>query len=247
MKYFLLIITFALCSFHSSYSQSTTPATVTLTIASKPTNNLVPLKNPLASITHLANKAPVTVVRANTPPVNNGIMGTYYGYTGVSSFDGQLTFPFKGTKPSFKLLITPAIRPIMMLGNTIHHWELIDGMPAALYSIERLSHSDEFYWEVQPLEIPEKKLITLDTIVLFANPRDIEVPLQSVPTTNNFQLVLPSIWAKQTINRINAPIALLKVRQFFGPLYYQGKQQQDTYYSEQLVTRPGRENDEKKQ
>ena len=86
---------------------------------------------------------------------NEGIFSTYWGYLTLSNFNGLITFPRKQQKPAFKLLITPRIKPIMMIGNTIHHWELDRSVPAELYSVERKQDAETktWFWQTKKAEL----------------------------------------------------------------------------------------------
>ncbi|MGE0206572.1 MAG: hypothetical protein AB7R69_01870 [Candidatus Babeliales bacterium] len=170
---------------------------------------------------------------------NLGLFGSYAGYLALSDMDGLMTFPRKQQKDAFKLLITPRIIPIFMIGNTIHHWQLDPLSQAQMYSIERIQDpaTKDWLWQTKQIALPTNNIITLDTIVLFAKPQNIYVPEGITITNNNPQLVLPDIYAKKGLNVAAQALWVLTVRQFFGPLKSLVQKQSDVYYSQQLNIR----------
>jgi|GEM_PF-568366 len=158
------------------------------------------------------------------PDISNGIFATYHGYLTLSAPDGQISFPnhidWNDNKPpKLSLVITTRITPIMMLGNTIHHWELEEKTPAALYMFERTkdANSDIYYWNVTEEKIPEDLQI-YDAIVIFAKPDVIYVPTGVVLAENSPNLHLPDVYVKPEINKISNALYVLYLRHFFGPI-----------------------------
>src|SRR5919106_1200435 len=62
-----------------------------------------------------------------------GIFATYAGYLESSDSFGYIIFPRKQVQPLLHVLITNRIEPIVMLKQTISHWIISPGSPAALY------------------------------------------------------------------------------------------------------------------
>jgi hypothetical protein len=163
-----------------------------------------------------------------------GIFGSYMGYLQPSNRDGQLTFPRSQQGTEVKLLITPLIRPVMMIGNTVHHWVTIDEYPAELYSIEREQDSETklYYWNTQKIPLPENKRISLDTIIIFAKPTSIFVPTGITITENSPHLILPDIYARKEINSALDALRILKIRPFYSTVPRAYKKLTDTDYAE---------------
>ncbi len=164
---------------------------------------------------------------------NVGIVATYFGFTAVSDNHGQITFPRAVQKAYFKLLITEKLRPILMIGNTIHHWELDSRVPAKMYITELLQdHQTKlWYWKVQETPLPSNKIIDSSTITILAKPDAIFVPAGITLTNKNPNLILPPIYAKEGFTNHMNVLNFLNVRAFFAPLHYLYKKQTDTYYS----------------
>ena len=91
----------------------------------------------------------------------SGIFGTYAGYLSVSDNLGYLLFPRLHQDQSIYLILTPKMTPIVMFGNTIHHWEFQEGVPAKMYKAERI-HDEQtklLYWDIKEVPLPADKII----------------------------------------------------------------------------------------
>ncbi len=147
-----------------------------------------------------------------------GIFSTYAGYLAASDFNGRTTFPLRHDKPKFYLLITSQIFPVIMFGVTIHHWERVADVPAALYEVERKKDEEtsSYYWQMKKIPLPEEKNISKKAIVIFADPRKIYVPEGITPTSDNSHLVLPDIYVKKALAKVPNALYVLTIRNFFS-------------------------------
>ncbi len=169
--------------------------------------------------------AKIKIKNISRSPLIKGILSTYGGYVAMSNYDGQTSFPKKHALPMLYLLITNKITPVLMAGNTIHHWEIVG--PAQMYKVERLHNNTEdlYYWNVEEVPIPEDKRIPLEAITIIAKPDRIYVPQGITLTDNNTNFILPTIYVKKGINTNANALYMLNVRQFFGhthPTYKKG-------------------------
>lgn len=182
-------------------------------------------------------KAACKIACSVVPSPNHGIFAAYGGYLVISDFNGQVTFPRMQQKTNFLLIVTEKIVPIMMLGNTVHHWETL-GSNNAFYSIEREQDpkTQLYYWSVTAAQPPEKNIIPLTSIVIFAKPKNIIVPLGITVTNDNPQLILPTLYATNDTNNVIPALSALTIRQFFGSLSTTNKKENDMYYSTQINT-----------
>ena len=177
------------------------------------------------------------IAKSIAAPSHRGIFVTYGGYLVVSDFNGQVTFPRMQQKPNLTLIVTESIEPVIMLGNTIHHWEHLN-IPIATYSIEKKQdpQTEIYYWDVKQIPEPKKKIIPIPSIVIFAKPKNIIVPLGITVTDESQNLILPTLYSTKNINELEPSLAVLKVRQFFGPIIKTNKKENNTYYSTQIST-----------
>jgi hypothetical protein len=167
-----------------------------------------------------AEPGKLCLTRHVDPNIVNGVIATYGGYVNVSDNLGQISFPFKQVQPTVKLLITPEITPILMVGNTINHWELQKATPAVMYTIEKKQDdiTKLYYWDTQPADIPQDRLIPKETLIIIANPEDIFVPTGVTPTTDNTHIILPPVYVKKEINVLEHTLYMLNLILFFGPV-----------------------------
>lgn len=168
----------------------------------------------------------------------SGIFGTYAGYLTVSDFFGNLIFPRLHHGSFVYLIVTTKMTPIMMIGNTIHHWELEEGTPVKMYKAE-LKKDDEtklLYWDMQEVPVPENKEIpSKQGIVILARPQDIYVPLGIMPTVDSPHLLLPDLYVKKSINKVSNALYMLNINFFFGTLHERAKANKQNL---QLIVHP---------
>lgn len=160
-----------------------------------------------------------------------GIFSTYAGYINISDTNGQIVFPRKHERPIVKLIITTRITPIFMFEQTIHHWELVPGVPTTMHTFERKfdKEAETFYWDVQETPLPENNIIPLSALVIFAKPRYFYIPTGITPTNDNPNLILPSIYARKGIKITANALYVFNLIHFFGQLNTQYKKQKKRY------------------
>ncbi|MCX5922505.1 MAG: hypothetical protein NTX86_04215 [Candidatus Dependentiae bacterium] len=160
-----------------------------------------------------------------------GVFATYGGYLNVSDQYGQLSFPYKHSQKSVDILITPKITPIMMAGNTVHHWELEDNVPATMYHLEQQldDQTKVTVWETKPAELPKNKKIPVQTIIIIAKPVHMYVPVGTTIAQEGANILLPDIFVKKGINHTAQSLYLLNLKHLFEPIRYIYKQNPTNY------------------
>ena len=178
------------------------------------------------------------LTKASLPDSNTGIFITYQGYLVVTSLLGQVTLPRLTQQPSLKILVTEKIDPVMMIGNTIHHWEISPNVPAQMYSLERKEDPETklLFWHYEQTSLPENNIIPLNTIVILTKPKNIIIPSGITLSTNDQQWILPNIYVRKSISSLEPALSVLRVRQFFGPINIVRKKASDTNYATQIST-----------
>jgi len=154
-----------------------------------------------------------------------GIPVSYAGFLTASDSMGQVTFPLRTNAESFKLIVTPRLTPIIMFGNTIHHWEFEPGSPTKIYdvSLEQDIATRLVSWKTQEASIPQDNIVPIVSIIIIARPKDIFVPLGISPAIEGSSLVLPDIYVKKGINTAINSLYMVNLSEFFGSLIHQGK------------------------
>jgi len=156
-----------------------------------------------------------------------GIFSTYAGFIESSDVNGQILFPRKHAPPKIKLIVATKITPVMLFSQTVHHWELEEIVPTAMYTMEQEQDKDtnQFYWKVQKTETPKDYLIPLESIIIIAKPHYIYIPTGITLTDDSPNLTLPNIYVKKGINIIANSLYMLNLMHLFRPptmLYKKG-------------------------
>ena len=186
------------------------------------------LSNKLSNPKSLAKKSLETLTHHNRIA---GIFSTYYGYLQPSNINGQTRFPRKQGTDTLLIIVTPKITPVMMFQNTVSHWELEPGVEAAAYKAEYMHDAETNldYWNVQPTSLPENNQIpSLDSLIIFAKPKNIYIPTGITLTKPGPNLVLPDMYVKRGICNVCNALYLVNLTPFFRPvtiLYKQGKKE----------------------
>lgn len=178
-----------------------------------------------------------TVYNQHNPTPVAGIFSTYAGYINVSDTNGQTEFPLMHFKfPGVTLIITTKLTPIIMGGNTISHWELEEGTPATLFTVEKKQDDKTklFYWNTIEKIYPENRRIPLDSLIIIARPPDIYVPIGATLARRSPHLLLPDLYVKKGIKLVGNTLYMLNLNHFFGPIHYY-YQKHPKRYSQLLV------------
>ena len=143
-----------------------------------------------------------------------GIFATYGGYLQVSDTTGQIIFPLKHEEPSIPLIITTHITPITMFENTIHHWELVPGIPAHMYMIKRTFNESKkiSYWQISSVPLPQYNQIPFTTLIVFAKPQHCYLPTGTFSTQEGPHLILPPLYIRKGIKITKNALYLLNIR-----------------------------------
>jgi len=156
-----------------------------------------------------------------------GVLVLYAGYIATSDYNGEVIFPRKHQKSLVTIIITPKLLPVTLFENTVDHWELVPGVPAAMYSYEQKYNSDteQYYWESKEISTPVNFKIPLESIIIVAKPKNIVIPLGIMPTRETANLVLPPIYITKGINIIENNIYMLTLRHLFKPVDLKNKRE----------------------
>lgn len=158
-----------------------------------------------------------------------GIFATYGGFLDVSDYLGEIIFPRKHDKPFVYIIVTPRMVPIVMSGNTIHHWELEEDQPAQMFKCEQ-KYDDEFktsYWLVTQEPLPANNIIPLESIAFFLDPKYVYIPLGITLYKESPHLILPDIYVKPGFDLTAQALYLLNLSHYFGSIIPEYKKEKD--------------------
>ncbi|MBN1549812.1 hypothetical protein JW872_04100 [Candidatus Babeliales bacterium] len=161
-----------------------------------------------------------------------GVFSTYGGYITISNTNGQTSFPRKHQRPFIYVYVTQDINPVIMIGKTVHHWELIPNLPVEVYTIELKQDPDTqlYYWETARTTVPNDDIVPLDSIVIIAKPKNIYVPLGATLTESSSHMLLPDIYIRKGFSPLINSLNVLKTKHFFRQPKIEFKQANSTYW-----------------
>ncbi|OGB97514.1 hypothetical protein A3F06_03190 [candidate division TM6 bacterium RIFCSPHIGHO2_12_FULL_36_22] len=158
---------------------------------------------------------------------STGVFAAYGGYLAHTNENGQIIFPRKTQTPIFDLFVTNNIHPYLMAGTTnVRYWTVDQDTAMAQYKIQRQQDPQTklYYWEVSKVPVSPKRIIPLHSIILFAKPKNVYVPLGITLTNKNPQLILPTIYTKPQLDDVKNALLVMNMKIFFQPLHPEFKQ-----------------------
>lgn len=161
----------------------------------------------------------------NLPFLHGGLYASYAGTITHSNEEGQILFERKSPEPKIMVLITDSIKPIPidpLKPKTLIGFSIDPKVAAEQYYMRRVQDPEtELYsWHVTAVPIDRMVPIPYDTIIIYADPRHIIVPLGSIPTTENENFVLPDVYVTEKYNSALNGLRFLKLRHFFAPVTF---------------------------
>ena len=144
----------------------------------------------------------------------------YGGFYEASNPIGQTLYPRKHVDSTVFILITSRITPVIMLQNTVHHWQLQQGVPAQIFQMQRKKDAmlETVYWDVKEVPLPANNVVPLRSIVIFAKPKNIYVPTGITMTKDSPNLLLPTMYAKKGINKVANALFVMNISHLLGPV-----------------------------
>ncbi len=146
-----------------------------------------------------------------------GIFATYGGYLNLSDRIGQITFPLKHQAPFIDLIVTKQIVPVTKMNKIIDHWEVPPGEESAVYHIQRREDPETklSYLDISKKDSPSDGILPLRSIIIFADPQAVYVPLGVVLTQKNANMLLPTIYIRPKFPFVESATEALAIRKFF--------------------------------
>ena len=146
-----------------------------------------------------------------------GIPLMYYGYITYTRNNGIIMLPRMHESSEFYILLSTHINPIFMIGNTIHHLEVIPNTKNAYYKITKNydAQTQTNFWNVEQIPLPTHGQLPLETIIIFVEPEDLYIPEGISITNDNPQAILPVIYLKNDKNNNKNSIASLEINYLF--------------------------------
>ena len=150
----------------------------------------------------------------------SGIVCSYAGFITASDASGTVTFPRLQTSSELYIFVTTKISPIAMSQNTISHWELEEGTPAQLYRLTQLKNP--LVWEVSEVShtatFSQGKIIPLNTIIIFNNPKNIYIPTGNFRSFEGPNLILPPVYVRKGVSNVYNALYVININHLFRNL-----------------------------
>ena len=156
-------------------------------------------------------------------PGVDGIQASYLGYIATSDKNGQITFPRQQQNDTIHILVIPEIEAEFIISGTlISHWITKHNYPAAFYEISRKKNKTlkTYYFDVKKIPVPQD--IPLNTVIIFAHPDHIHVPVGISLNTYSTNFILPELQA-QKIDTIKNSLYTLSIKQYFEQIKIEHK------------------------
>ena len=148
------------------------------------------------------------------------LQATYAGYFASSNHDGQIIFPRKTSNTEFYLIITPPVDLVSPLLNNISHLQIPAQNEARCYKL--VLHEDlkakKWEWIVTEEDLPLNRHIPLHSIIIFADPNNVSMPLGTTATAFHNHLILPSIYLTGFFDNSHPVVSLPNNRPFLAKL-----------------------------
>lgn len=152
-----------------------------------------------------------------------GLSVVYNGMVAVSDNEGNFSFPLMHkAEDSITLVIAPRIQGTSWprRPGIIHHFAVRQKDPAAWYTLTRVKKEEgKFVWEIKSIDAPKNNRIDPKTVVIFAEPNALFFDSSTVqPATAGESLLLPTLYARQTITTSLQTTRFISIGRYFMPV-----------------------------
>jgi hypothetical protein len=153
-------------------------------------------------------------------PLIQGIYVTYTGLVTASDINGQVSFPQRHTSNTVTIVVTQALRPVIIYANTVDHMQAKEGYDAAFYQCTRKKDPElnKMVWDVQKTANPPKNIIPGEALVILARPEQILIREGKTITNNDPNYFLPHVYVKESITSSENAIQFVRSAKFFAPV-----------------------------
>ncbi len=191
-------------------------------------------QDPDSVLTSIINK------ELNTNFLHSGIYISYAGVATRTNIDGQIVLERKTPDTKLNVIITEDLKPVPvdpLNDKTIYGFIVNPKAQVQQYQYELLQdpETEMYSWNVTEIPLPTKKRIPYDTIIIFANPKHIVVPVGSTATMTGENLVLPDMYVTPRHSASANALRFLKIRQYHAPVRFEYKFLPEQY---QKIIRP---------
>lgn len=165
------------------------------------------------------------------PIYHTGVFAAYGGFCTYSDYNGQISFPRQTTDEFVEYIITQKIKPVLLRGNTVHHFVIPESADAAYFKVERKKAEDQKYdyWHTEAQNLPANRRISPFALIFFAKPNQLMIQEQDIVALSGQNLLLPDIFVKDSITSGASALLFLKVCKYFSPVKFAYQHTKDRY------------------
>jgi len=161
-----------------------------------------------------------------------GIEATYYGTTTVSDSNGQIMFGRMHTGNELRVIITPAIVPVLIDENLVSYMKPSPDEPLISYNLvrEKNPHTTKWEWLVKKETTTKTERIPIDAIVILADPKLVYFKEGAYASIKGENFFLPTVY----VRRVDAEadeiaIRFLTANRYFAPIRLDDKKSTERY------------------
>ena len=155
--------------------------------------------------------------------------GIYVAYAGTFTHSnplGEVIFERTSPEAKFHLLVTEDLKSVPIdaySSKTLYGFAPDPASDSELYLFERLQDPEtgSYTWYVTHEPLKKHKLLPIDTIIIFADPKQLIVPIGSTDTTMSENFTLPDFYITQRNGIAVNALRFLKMRHYFAPVKFE--------------------------
>lgn len=167
----------------------------------------------------------------------DGIFVAYAGYFMASDKTGQVVFPRKNQKPQLKIVVTQTLKPIFVPTvsiptKTILYWQAAAPAQVEYYtaSLKKDEDTKTYSWYITQEPASKDKKIPTDALIVFADPKYINVPTGHVEIApNSPHFILPDLYVSPKMNTALSALRFLKIKKYFSRIHFEYKIENQGY------------------
>ena len=177
-------------------------------------------------------------IKLNLPKLS-GFVTLYKGYVNYSNRKGLIALPLKHSEPKVTLVITPSIKLKKVFGHTISHVEFFlpdHTVKTKTYVFERKKDKKKVpFWNIKEEKTPPNKKLHPDSMVLLTKPKNIVVPTGDFMTTEDPNLILPSLFVVGNFAKAQVQFDFLDIKRYFEQVSFEKKEEKEKLVTQSII------------
>lgn len=164
-------------------------------------------------------------------PLVQGIYVNYLGYLTYTDYNGQIMLPNKESQNELTVVVTSQIYPVMLQGNTVHHFEIPQEIEAHFYqyNLKQDDSHKQWHWNIKQIDRPASSKIPVHALIIMAKPKDLEITPGTFPAHEAPNFILPDIYVHTGIDTPFCVLKFLNINRFFEPLAIEKQYKEQSY------------------